>query len=209
MECKKCEKSVPIVNKKYWLCNECNFMRLNNGATRGEVYSERAKKREEFKTPRKTNTKIKPKRMKQQTSKERIVKGQLSELKQQIREEANSDNMYYCWGCGIGGEGLDCSHILSVGQRKDLELDKDNINLFCRGCHNNWESNDFKKMYKLLTFEKDLIYIREHDSKRYNQLISMMEEYCVDNFDQLLETNESIDVKRLEILLNYDYLPIE
>jgi 5-methylcytosine-specific restriction endonuclease McrA len=95
--------------------------------------------------------------------KEKKRKQELSKLKQEIRQEAWDREEYYCQGCGISGVKLDCSHILSVARRKDLELDKSNINLFCRDCHNHWESNNEERQKKLLTYDKDMAYIKSKE----------------------------------------------
>lgn len=97
--------------------------------------------------------------IKKQTPKQRARKYELSLIKQRIREQAYEDNKYYCWGCGISGVKLDCSHILSVGRRPDLELEEPNMNLFCRDCHDHWESNNEERQKKLLTYEKDIAYV--------------------------------------------------
>lgn len=194
--CSKCEKQKFIVNKKYNLCDDCNYYRLN-GKTKQEVYQERASQKPKKtyqikKSPLKNNSKVKI-----QTQKEKQVKNKLSQLKNQIREKAILENKYFCWGCGKGGVQLDCSHILSVGQRKDLELQEENINLFCRDCHSAWESNNVVKMSSLLTFKKDLDYIKEKDERRYNKLFSQIE-------DVLSEGVE--DTILLEYYQNNDYL---
>lgn len=93
--------------------------------------------------------------------KEKNRKRELAKLKQEIRQEAWDENRYYCQGCGEG-KPLDCSHILSVAQRKDLECEKENINLFCRDCHNKWESGEDEKRRGLLTYEKDMEYIEKN-----------------------------------------------
>lgn len=207
MTCKKCGENSPIVNKRHWLCNECNYKRLNNGVSRAEMYAKRAKDRQEYKTPRKINAKHKPKPIRQQTSKEVSIKRELIELKKQVHQEAQDNEMYYCWGCGMGGVGLDSSHILSVGQRKDLELDKDNINLFCRECHMDWESNDPRKMIPLITFENDLLYIKKHDKKRYNDLIAMIDEYSIEIFDEVVRSDLNDEFKeKMKRLSQHDYI---
>ena len=149
MNCSKCNKPKPIINKKHWLCMDCNFERLHKGVSRVEIYKERAKDRVEFKTPRIVRTKIN-----QQTSKEKTIKKELSEIKKSIDQEAIENGTYFCQGCGKSNGLLDKSHILSVGQRKDLELDKENMNLFCRECHTNYESGNMEKMIILNSFEK-------------------------------------------------------
>lgn len=97
-------------------------------------------------------------KMKKQTPKQKIRQKLLSILKNEIRQDAWDNDKYFCQGCGLAGKPLDCSHILSVAQRKDLELDRDNINLFCRECHIKWESGEEEKQMELLTYEKDREY---------------------------------------------------
>lgn len=199
--CKKCEKDRPIVNKKHWLCEECNYRRLHNGVSRAQVYQERVKERVESKQPKIT-------RIKYQATKEASLKKQLSEVKSLIEKKAIDQGVYYCWGCGQSGVVLDKSHILSVKQRKDLELDEANINLFCRNCHNSWESNSIEKMIVLESFENDLLYIREKDSKRYNSILLMIEEYGESMFDLIIEDRMDPKVKTLVeyFMKNYSYI---
>ena len=194
MNCKQCNKNKVIVNKKYHLCDDCNYYRLN-GKTKQQAYQERSlsKPKKTYKlsiSPLKNKVKVK-----QQTQKEKLVKTQLSQLKNNIREKAISNDMYFCWGCGRGGDQLDCSHILSVRQRKDLELEEVNINLFCRECHQNWESNDVVKMSSLLTFEKDLDYIKQKDKTRYNKIFSDIEQVLSEGVqnDRLLDYYQKND----------------
>lgn len=206
--CSKCLKSKPIVNRSKWLCSECNFERLHNGVSRAQVYKERASERVEAKVPRTIRAKFKP--IKQQTSNETETKKKLHELKASIEQKAIDNGVYYCWGCGVGGNSFDKSHILSVKQRKDLELDEDNINLFCRTCHSAWESGDIEKMIVLNSFENDLLYIQKHDSKRYNKILLLIEEYSEKMFDLIVDG--TIDPKIKELIeyfqKEYDYLEI-
>jgi len=163
-ECLGCNLEKFLVNRKYKLCEDCNHFRLH-GKTKYESLQE-----QQTKSFLKKNT-SKPKQIRQVGSKQSVVNGLLSKLKNKVRKEAQDQDMYYCWGCGIAGEQLDCSHILSVKQRKDLELDQENINLFCRTCHNKWEHGNIVQQTSLLTFEKDLLYIKERDEMRYNKII--------------------------------------
>lgn len=196
MSCSRCEKQKFIVNKKYNLCDDCNYYRLN-GKTKQEVYQEKASQKSKKTYQTKKSQLKKVSKIKIQTQKEKQVKNKLSQLKNQIREKAALNNQYFCWGCGKGGVQLDCSHILSVGQRKDLELQEENINLFCRSCHIKWESNDVEKMSQLLTFEKDIDYIKKNDSMRYNRLFSQIEDVLSGGVE-----NQTL----LEYYKNNDYL---
>ena len=193
MNCNGCDKPRPIVNKKYGLCGDCVFEKNHGGKSRAEVYAARSAAK-----PQKVyqiKTKSKPK---QQTAKEKVVKDALSELKNQIRIDAAQDNMYYCWGCGHTDK-LDCSHILSVGRYKHLELDRANINLFCRDCHRTWESGVLEKIGELHTFKTDLDYIKQHDFQRFIGILHDINKYLYWNktfdsqlirkFSEILEKN--------------------
>lgn len=207
MCCSKCNQDKPIVNKKHNLCDDCNFMRLHDGKTKAEVYSERAQgKEKKVYTIKQSSSPIRSKKpVKQQTEKEKSRKTQLSQIKNEIEEEAIFDNRYYCWGCGKSGVALDKSHILSVKQRKDLELDKENINLFCRECHETWESNLIHRMLGLDSFEKDLRYIMKMDKNRYNGLIHQLNDFCTIELYQF-EVPEKIIIKAQQLASIYDYL---
>ena len=131
------------------------------------------------------------------------IKLKLSTLKTEIEIEAQQDNHYYCWGCGLGTNGLDKSHILSVKQRKDLELEKANINLLCRKCHMNWESNDIEKMIVLHCFEKDLLYISKKDPRRYNQTVLMINDWLMRMFDLRLIDENAVNEELYSIIYKF------
>lgn len=114
------------------------------------------------------------------SKKDTAIKRELIEVKKGIDQKAMDEDMYYCWGCGNGSTGLDHSHILGVGQRKDLELDPENMNLFDRTCHDAWESGDIMRMLDLNTFEKDLEYIEVNDDKRYWDIIEKIHKLDLD-----------------------------
>lgn len=202
-QCSKCQQNRPIVNIRRQLCSECNFERLHNGASRAEIYKERVQQRVESKVPRKKKLQSIG-----QSLKEKQIKEQLATLKQAIEQQAIDEGRYYCWGCGKSSTGLDKSHILSVKQRKDLELEKENINLFCRKCHNDWESGSIEKMLSLNTFEKDFEYIMQHDSTRFNAILLKIEDFAAYVFggsvirEVKLETREKIEY----FMSNYTYI---
>jgi hypothetical protein len=190
MSCNKCNKDYPIANKKYGLCGSCNFQRTHNGETQQQVYSARALlKPQKIYTLKKS---IKP--IKQHSTKDAAIKKKLYQIKNSIELEAVQNDMYYCWGCGQCKSALDKSHILSVGKHKKLELEKENMNLFCRTCHDHWESGNIERMGMLLTFEKDLFYIKEQSLGTFSEIIFKINQY-------ILLKPTGIAVKKFEIIL--------
>lgn len=187
--CNECKKESYIVNRKRMLCDDCNHFRLHGETKQETLYKQNQKY--QFKQQQKP---LKSKPQKQNTiknlsKKETLQKQHLSHLKQDIRKEAIDSDNYYCWGCGVGGQDLDCSHILSVGQRKDLELEKENINLFCRTCHEKWESWDIKKMLSLNTFVKDIEYVKEKDLQRFYKIESKLKECEYEELNEIQKQN--------------------
>lgn len=112
-----------------------------------------------------------------QAKKESNTKQQLSVLKKQIEDEALDNDTYFCKGCGASYLGLDKSHILSVGQRKDLELEKENIDLLCRDCHMDWESGNVERLVKLDCIDRYLDYIYKKDTTKYFSILAKLEDY--------------------------------
>lgn len=187
---KNCSKE-QIVNVKYNLCENCNSIRIT-GKSLFERRSESAKK---FQGKQISNvTKEKKDRglfvrsivtpvsvkvftpIKQQTKKEAGIKSKLSILKNEIRLDAVQNNEYFCKGCGCAG-ALDCSHILSVGKFKHLELVKENIQLLCRVCHLRWESNCIDMQMALNCFENNLIFIATQDQEAYQKFKTRIDSY--------------------------------
>lgn len=176
-KCKKCNNPNSfIVNKKHYLCDNCNCIRLH-GKTRFELEKDKNTKRSE-KINQTTKKKI-TKTTTQKRIREKEVKEKLKILKSKIHLENQQWMTYHCVGCLANGytTHLDCSHILSIGQRKDLELLKDNIQLLCRLCHTKWESSSIPKMTDLLCFESNLSFIKKHDNYRYNRLLILLESH--------------------------------
>lgn len=201
--CSKCNLPKPIVNKKYNLCDDCNYMRLHDGKSKAEVLREKAStkiatvKHYQFKSK-------KPLSSSQKTAKQIVIDKALQALKNSIRIDEQQNGTYYCKGCGHTHK-LDCSHILSVKHRKDLELVRENINLLCRTCHINWESNLIHKMAALYCFEKDLLFIKNNDVGRYNKLILMINDFCDITFFQF-EVPKNIVEKIHKLSEIYDYI---
>lgn len=171
-EVKRCKcGSVYIVNKKYSLCNDCNHLRLHGETVietsikRQEVYKHNSEKKlqQTVKKP------VKIYYIPQSTTKKAQVNQKLSEVKKKIEMEAIQNGTYYCKGCGKG-VACDKSHILSIKQHPELELEEENIDLLCRKCHETWESGDIEKIVTLLCFQRYLDYIYRHDTKKYTEL---------------------------------------
>ena len=105
------------------------------------------------------------------SAKGKIAHDEITEIKKQIRVEAQDMNNRFCKGCSRGDVGLDCSHRLSVKQRPDLAADKDNISLLCRVCHVKHESMDIKLMLELKCFEDDMRYIHNKDEQKFSKIL--------------------------------------
>jgi 5-methylcytosine-specific restriction endonuclease McrA len=198
-KCSNCQKNLPIINVKYNICSNCNSVRLW-GKSQSErqkeqsiKYRKNALQRYRAKVTIETDTFLQPviklpvkakkplsttTRIKAQTTEEALIKKQLSALKQEIRLEAVQNNEYYCCGCGKTGV-LDCSHILSVGQFKHLELVKENIQLLCRECHHQWENKNIQQVIKLHCFVDNMYILAKYDKASYNKLITKIEDYQV------------------------------
>lgn len=103
-----------IQNKKYWLCPECVFKKNHSGKSRAEVYKERSKKK---------TTK---------NSGERL-----------LFLEIWRERPHYCNKCGtyLGNTPKVhyFSHIKSKGAHPELRLDKNNIEILCLKCHQEYE----------------------------------------------------------------------
>jgi 5-methylcytosine-specific restriction endonuclease McrA len=200
LSCNNCNTNYPIVNKKYSLCANCNSIRLSGKsiqerqAESATKYRQKAFQRFREKvteeTDNVTNNRGKCDKMsyknvsvsanrkpiRQQTKKEAGVKSELLKLKNEIRLEAIQNDEYYCKGCGKA-VGLDCSHILSVGKYKHLELIRDNVQLLCRQDHQIWESGTIQQQIKLHCFIDNLQFIYLHDPFAHQRFITRLEEY--------------------------------
>lgn len=208
-ECSECNKDVLIVNRTKWLCDECNFMRLHDGKTRHEIFKEKEANLREIslKSAEMNFDTFKQKKsfkINQTTSKQANLNRKLSELKKEIALKAIQNDEYYCKGCGSGSE-IDKSHILSIGQRKDLELVEENIQLLCRRCHVKWEGGIIHQMISLHCFRENLLFIRRYDRNRYNQLKIFIDDFCIYEVYQYQIPTETI-LKIQQLSNEFDYL---
>ena len=100
-------------------------------------------------------------------------------------EEIDNDREPVCQGCGRGDKPLSHSHSISVADCKglgkwELIYAKENIELECfygeQDCHNIWETGDVDKKAKLHNFERRMILLEEHDTRRYNAIVLELDE---------------------------------
>ena len=194
--CKECLQKKFIVNKKYELCDDCNYKRLHKGKSKQEIYSERQSTK-----PKKIFVaKVSKKPIKQVSSKQKEENSRMSIVKKEIELKAIQDGNYFCWGCGISHPGLDKSHIISVKYKKTA-LDKENINLFCRKCHEKWESRDVLQIINLDSFKKDLKYLSVHSLSDFGSLMTSIEYCLAEGYFQ----SESEELKAQEILHHFNW----
>lgn len=97
----------------------------------------------------------------------------INRAKVKLHKELAQERDHVCTGCG-SHLMLSHSHLIPVGQRKDLELEKDNITYHClglpnyAGCHHIWEHGTTEEKKKLLDYEANMEYIRRVDPGYYN-----------------------------------------
>jgi DNA-directed RNA polymerase subunit RPC12/RpoP len=121
-KCSKCGNKRVIVNKKYYLCDECNYFRLH-GETKYDSF--RRKQRE-------------------QNKKRKHKKTGEWELFMEIWAERE----HKCHNCGIRifvPKPINFMHKKSKGASPSLRLKKSNIEIVCRDCH---YAYDFQGMDK-------------------------------------------------------------
>ena len=160
----------PFHMAKDGLMNRCMTCEIERRTIKGKEYLERSKARAKEKAANK-------KPIQYFSQKGKAIHDQLTEVKKQIRIEADNLDNRFCRGCGRGDVGLDCSHILSTKQRPDLQFDKHNVNLLCRNCHLKHESFDIKLMLELKCFESDMKYIYAHDQQKFNKVLFKLLDY--------------------------------
>jgi hypothetical protein len=155
-KCYKCGSKY-IVNKKYMLCSDCNYLRIH-GKTRFEVAREKEKsKPNKVYTLKRTPLKSKKTRIKSRP-----------ETVEKRRELLKKDREWYysffisrpheCEECGhwLPDEFEDengrinfigqYSHIVPKGARNDLRHNKLNCNRLCNLHHDQWEFGDRESM---------------------------------------------------------------
>lgn len=137
-----------VVNKKYWLCDNCNYKRLHGGKSKFEIQ------------------KIKQKPKKSRSIKSSVkTKNKRTETLEKDRElylEVFNTKPNHCENCKLEGKTVELpdvfedengivaiwqySHILPKSTHPKLRHCLKNINRMCLSCHNTWDFGDKKSM---------------------------------------------------------------
>lgn len=172
--CSNCNKSdQPIVNKKYYICPNCNRTRLDNQS---------GTKKEKQKSLLRSFG-IKPSTINRKPVKRTPIKQKSDKQKQidkdytAICKEIASERILRCAGCNIPNRPLSYSHLIPRSVRRDLVACKDNIQIHClewdgiMGCHTKWEDGHWEGMKDL---EHNLKMVKKLDEKYYNLIINKL-----------------------------------
>lgn len=143
-----------IVNKKYNLCQDCNYKRLHNGKSSLETFIEQEKDKPYIiTTKKKTSVTTKINRQKSKDKRKAVLvedrlwykwqfenkECRCEECKAQLPDEFEDEegNINYI---------SQYSHILSKGAYPEFRHHKLNCNKLCFNCHQRWEFSDKENM---------------------------------------------------------------
>lgn len=177
--CKGCGVELLIVNKKYYLCQQCNWQRLHPDEDEKEVKKQKQKSlvQNRVKNAGKLN-KVSNKNTYLCSNGERISQ---STIERRLKETYNlMDNTReaVCESCGASQWPLSHSHIISRDRAKkikktELIWNAQNILIECYGgkntCHELTEKGlNYCKNH--FTFQYKLAILQEYDVEAYNKL---------------------------------------
>lgn len=190
--CKGCDQNKPIVNRKYFLCPDCNTARLH-----GSDWKEKKLQRQQelLKTKVVKASSLRPQKHKlKQISKtntylcsdgSKLTQSQINQKYIETCKMIDLAREPICETCGRGDRPLSHSHIISQKRCKeigkaDLISDENNILLECfeppasnsTYCHNIWEYGSMEDKKQSKTWLYKLAYIKEHDPEQYQKLIN-------------------------------------
>ncbi len=157
-KCGKCGLSLPIVNKKYKLCEKCNHLRLH-----GISYQEKIEGRERSKTIQKKKNYVIPCRniikSKQRHDRDRDTYLEVFNTRESKCEECSCDLPDIFEDEIVRIMMLEqYSHILSKAAYPEFRNNPKNFNRLCGLDHTKWESGDRKLMR---IYERNQIVIQE------------------------------------------------
>lgn len=169
--CSQCNNKTAIVNKKYYLCPDCNRERLDNQSGTKKEKQKNLLRSFGIK-PSKLNFNNKPRTpIKQKSDKQKQIDKDYAKVCQEIA----SERILRCAGCNIPKRPLSYSHLIPRSLRRDLVACKENIAIHClewdgvMGCHNKWEDGLWEGMKDL---EENLKKVKELDINYYNKIIN-------------------------------------
>ena len=156
-ECKECGAERYIVNRKHFLCMECNAIRLH---TRSGVEAKKRKQEELLKKARRGSS------ISKKSGRQKESDRELHAVYEKMKE-----GEMVCSGCGYT-KHLSHSHIIPRSRRKDLETVRENITYHClvradgsEGCHQRHEHHG--KRMELNDYEKNMAFIKRVDPEYY------------------------------------------
>lgn len=144
--CKGCNEHKFIVNRKYMLCDDCNYFRMY-GMTRLDAFKQK-KSQNQYK--------LSPKRNKSVRTSNKRSDILLKDRETYYKVFLSKPNV--CEECGVelpdmfvdDDENIvyiaQYSHILSKGAWPEFRHDERNFNRLCFNCHRRWEDGDRENM---------------------------------------------------------------
>lgn len=180
-KCSRCENQIqnPPKSKRAEtiICKNCSHFEKYNESLFATQQRKLREKQAKYKAKQKDKPVTAKKRIVQISEEQAIFNEQLRKVKLEIVNWAVDNGQYYCQGTGKTPFILDCSHIISVKQRKDLALKSDNIQLLSREAHQIWESFDLSKMITLNCFVDNMEYIYKNDDELFQKLYHKLLDY--------------------------------
>jgi len=127
---------------------------------------------------------MKKTRLKSSSAKQNIAKKEYKKTFDELKDRGVFEK---CSSCGQN-QMISPSHLVRRSLRKDLEAVHINITGHCmermtsdefktRGCHDRWESKDWKQLLTLMDLDKLLVRVRELDESEYNAFMILKEDY--------------------------------
>ena len=164
-----------IVNKKYGLCNKCNYIRINGIDAINEKQQKNSLKRSEVNRSNK---------IKQKSSKQSIIDKEYEKIKEDFISKLKDSDGYYCKGCG-NPNNLSLSHLIRRSRDSSLTPVIENMTIHClirpdgsEGCHQRWET--ISKMWELQDFNDNMKMIRKIDPEYYWILMGKLRSMGID-----------------------------
>lgn len=165
--CSACGNKRPIVNKKYNLCDSCNYLRIN-GKTKEQVQTIKRKQ---------IKKKVKPLRSSKTTQ---IKRKNLLQKDREVYLQVFNNKPNQCEECGVylPDEFEDengrinyiaqYSHIITKGSSPEHRHNPENFNRLCFDCHQAWEFATKEQKQKMKIYKNNLKIINKLKCKNTN-----------------------------------------